>query len=82
MFIPDQDPGSGSCFFITHPGSRGQKGTGSWILNIVKISCVLPAYVMVQHLEILVSQPLLNVPLSASEVVVHHKYLNNLSKTK
>ncbi len=35
---------------------------------------------MVQHLEVLVTQPLLNVPLAASEVVVHHKYLNNFSK--
>jgi hypothetical protein len=35
---------------------------------------------MVQHLEVLVTQPLLNVPLAAREVVVHHKYLNKLSK--
>jgi hypothetical protein len=33
---------------------------------------------MVQHLEVLMSQPLLNVPLAASEVVVHHKYLNTI----
>ncbi len=30
LFIPDPDPGSGSWFF-NHPGSRGQKGTGSRI---------------------------------------------------
>jgi SpoVK/Ycf46/Vps4 family AAA+-type ATPase len=36
LFIPD--PGPESCFF-THPGSRGQKGTGSWsrIRNTVLI---------------------------------------------
>ena len=46
-----------------------------------KISfCILRAYVMVQHLEVLVSQPLLNVPLSASEVVVHHKYLDKIDQ--
>ncbi len=30
LFIPDPDPGSGS-WFLTHPGSKGQKGTGSRI---------------------------------------------------
>ncbi len=54
----------------------------SVVLNTSKLKSisVLRAYVMVQHLEVLVTQPLLNVPLSAREVVVHHKYLNNLSK--
>jgi hypothetical protein len=28
LFIPDPDPGFG---YLTHPGSRGQKGTGSRI---------------------------------------------------
>jgi hypothetical protein len=32
MFILGPDPWSGSWFF-THPGSRGQKGTESWILD-------------------------------------------------
>ncbi len=32
LIIPGPDLGSGSCFF-THPGSRGQKGTGSRIRN-------------------------------------------------
>ena len=30
---------------------------------------------MVQHLKVLMAKPLLNIPLAASEVVVHHEHL-------
>jgi hypothetical protein len=44
----------------------------------VKDGLVSPAYVMMEHLEIFMAQPLLNIPLPAREVVVHHKHLKNV----
>ncbi len=38
LFIPDPDPGSGFWVF-THPGSRGQKGTGSGSATLPISSC-------------------------------------------
>lgn len=44
----------------------------------MKEGLVSPAYVMMEHLEIFMAQPLLNIPLPAREVVVHHKHLKNV----
>ena len=53
---------------------RGTGGTGQ-VVDLVHLDVERVDDVVVQHLEVLVSEPLLDVPLAASEVVVSHEDL-------
>ena len=54
----------------------GGTGGGGEVIDLIHLNVQRINNVVMQHLEILVTNPLLNVPLAPSEVVISYKHLN------
>ncbi len=86
--IRDVNPGSGSWFF-THPGSRGQKSTGSATLIVMKVSllnCLLTPATICWNTHLSLWAPVLFSPFLwlcfaryATKFVVIHLIINPLN---
>ena len=54
----------------------GGTGGGGEVIDLIHLNVQRINNVVMQHLEILVTNPLLNVSLAPSEVIISYKHLN------